>query len=330
VPPIGLLAVAGVWAHLWNERRKNASLRPLLDPGSAQRAWDLLSAWKQGATGVAPLEPGRTTDPEFTQIAREFQNAANESGWSYQSRGVKAPRLLRTDGVLDGATLAVLEAHVQLSGAPATSTLTTGGHYHISFDPGARITDAWVLLEVVDAEPAPDGLRGPPAWLIELARGRVIAIGQWTGPQYSADDRVTVFGVARQVPAQWVEVTSALAPPPSIGAVRNAPRLASPGCYRISYLSIGPDVDARNIRAAEDAASGGFELLGDPPKPSVGGSWPADDAGTSMGAGRRVGSMPSPPAPRVRMQWCTDRESLLPIPQGAASVRVWTRMDGRR
>lgn len=328
--PFGLLVILGIAAYLWYEQKKNASFEPVADTNRVWRAWDLLTAWSQSQSGSAPTSElaGGASDPAFKSLAGAFQQWANAHGWNYQPSGGQAQEL-RTDGVLDGATLAVLEAHVQLASGPALSTFTTGGHYYVSFVRGTdgELADTWKLSSEVDAPPAPQGLQGPAAWLAELSQsgggGRAIAIGQWIGAQYGSDDRVVVFGSAKPPPAAWAETTSAMAPVATLGAVPVAPQPVPAGCYRVSYVSMGEVADSLAVAAAKASASVSFELESNPPSPVSGGPWPADDAGTSMGAGRSPAGMPTPPVPRVRMQWCTSRATPLPIPVGAVGVRVW-------
>ncbi len=340
--PLGLLLILGVGVYLYVQQQKTALGPGLTDPNAIYKGWVLLTAWSQSQSGQAPaVEPASITDPTFVSLTQEFQIWANGKGYVYQPAGGQAAPL-RTDGVLDAPTLAVLDAHVQMTaptGGP--QSFTTGGYYYLSFVRGTSSdltppAGQWTLSSEVDSPPAPAGLTGPAAWLAELGAGRSIAIGLWQGPQYGTDDKVMDFGVVRNPVTtsaawNWNEITSSVVAPTSApmtastgSASPAGPGLAQPGCYRVSYDTLGTARDSAAAAAAKATADGSFELQGFPPAPSSGGPWPIDDVGTAMPSGTSGAGMPAAsPLPRVRLQWCITSAQPWPLPAGATGVRVW-------
>lgn len=338
--PLGLLVILGVGLYLYvQQTRALAGAGPgLTDPNEIYKGWTLLTAWSQSMTGTAPAAmPASPADPAFTSLTESFQVWSNGKGYVFQPlHGTPGP--LRTDGVLDAATLAVLDAHVQMTVPTGPQSFTTGGHYYLSFlrGTGGALSNLWSLTSEVDAPPPPTGLQGPAAWFVELTRpaGRSIAIGQWKGPQYGVDDRVIGFGSVKNVPtsaASWTEITSsvvAASRPLVMQSMQTkpttSPPVAQPGCYRVSFDSLGTAQDSAAVAAAKMSADAGFELEAPSPSPASGGPWPADDVGSAMPSGTSgAGMPPPPPLPRVRMQWCVSRPASWPMPVGATNVRVW-------
>jgi len=246
VAPV-ILGVAAIAALVVKNRRSEAALvMAVRDHDRVVSAQMLTRAWmnSQGVAGKAyandpwPSRPGlgptageaqgNPDDTIFRSALKRFQSWANEKGFTYQPAGGQ-PQPIRTDGVLDTATLSVLSAHSALSDPkPVVSTSSPspaafvpyrpGTPYYIAFAPGMleHLMDSWEPTTISIATPGgmvptkmvfdpthpnPPPTPEPPssapaAWFAALHAGKVVAIATYHGQAGApANPAVEVFAV---------------------------------------------------------------------------------------------------------------------------------------
>lgn len=241
IPILGAAAIAYLVIH--SRKSESSTIRTITDHDRVSNAQLLLRAWmnQQGIHERAytgdpwPSRPGdgphageptgRANDPVFKSALREFQYWADRNGYVYKPAGADYGRPLRTDGVLDTGTMAVLAAHPAMSDPrPSDSSATPppaafvpyqpGKAYYIGFTPGTltRVMRSWsptlvpmppsgvpskMIFDPTNPEAMPPPpMSAPAAWIAALHNGKVIAIATYRGPAGApADSSVQVFAV---------------------------------------------------------------------------------------------------------------------------------------
>lgn len=242
IPILGAAAIAYLVIH--NRKGESSTVRTITDHDRVASGQLLLRAWmnQQGihkpaytgdpwpsrpGEGAHTGEPtGKADDPVFKSSLREFQYWAHRNGFVYKPKGAQNSRPLRTDGVLDTATLGVLSAHPAMSnprptdswmGTPSPAAFVPyhfGKPYYIAFQPGTltRVMRSWsptlvpmpptgaptkMIFDPTNPQPMPPPpMSAPQAWIAALHAGKIIALATYKGLEGApADPNVQVFAV---------------------------------------------------------------------------------------------------------------------------------------